>query len=501
MTKQIISLLLLISLFLTNGFAQNNELSTVWQKSKTSPVAGASEGWGVSVDQFGEVYWPVGLDSLGQGLDIVCYKYDSQGNELWDTPLFYGGIGTQHAFVCNAKSDELYIGGRYCPLTGFSCDMLLVKADKATGNILWDRELDFGNTGYDEVDGLEIREDGIFCGGWGQSIQTGPYQIDMGLWKLDSDGNTEWTNSIGEPNSAEHLDGHFVVEDDYIYSCGLWGGTSLLNLYNGHSFLGKFSKEDGSLVDSVLFGNQSTALIDIDNALGMTSDGEFLYITGYTILPGSTDWQLFVTKFDYDLNQIWHTDWGGTGTETARGILVSEDNIYVAGVTESLEIMTGGGADALLLQLDTDGNYLSHHTWGETLKDSFRDIAIHEEQIYLAGSSAGQAGDSIAFLVKVDSSEFPSSIGSNEKQLVDIKLFPNPSSENLTIQLNSELMYKGEVDISIIDLSGKVLMQESVVSSEPRNYLLSISGLSSGKYYIRVKSGLQTHLKPFVVSQ
>ena len=36
-------------------------------------------------------------------------------------------------------------------------------------------------------------------------------------------------------NSAEHQDGHFVVDDTNIYAAGLWGGGGIANLYNGHS--------------------------------------------------------------------------------------------------------------------------------------------------------------------------------------------------------------------------------------------------------------------------
>src|SRR5690606_41174156 len=87
------------------------------------------------------------------------------GNQIWITPFHYGGVGNQQNYVCNAKDTFLYIGGRHCPGLVNTCDMLLLKVDKGTGTLIWDKTLDFGQNGYDEVDGLEILPDGIYCGG------------------------------------------------------------------------------------------------------------------------------------------------------------------------------------------------------------------------------------------------------------------------------------------------------------------------------------------------
>ena len=119
----------------------------------------------------------------------------------------------------------------------------------------------------------------------------------------------------------------------------------------------------------------------------MATDGTFLYMTGYTILPGANNWQMFIAKYDKDLNEIWYENWGGSGSETARGITVKDDIVYVAGLTQSPEIASQGQADAVIVEYDTDGNFLAYRTWGDAQDNSFRDIAIHNDEIYLSGSS------------------------------------------------------------------------------------------------------------------
>lgn len=452
-------LVLLLSCFLD----AQSVLNPVWVKEEESGFSKA-EGWGVAVDDEGNVYWSPNTNALNQGLDIKCYKYDPAGNEVWNAPLLYGGPGTQQAYVLNAASIAVYIGGRSCTGLVNTCDMLLLRIDKDSGELIWDETLNFSAGGYEEVDGLELLPDGIYCGGWAQELQSGLYQTDIGLWKLDYSGNTVWTNHLGQPNSAEHQDGHFVVDDTHIFAAGLWNGTGFGNLYNGHSFLGKFSKEDGSLVDSVLFGPQSDQLLDIENALGMTTDGEFLYITGYSTPLTPDDWQIFVAKYDKDLQQIWYTDWGGAGTESARGIAVANNMIYVAGLTESEELLSGGTRDALLLKMDLDGNPIEYLSWGDTLINSFRDLAITDHRIYLSGTSLldpmGNAEQ--AFLVAFDDM-VSSAHDHTPRPNLSFSVFPNPAAGQITIKLAPD---QPEGVLRIIDISGKVLLQQQIQTGQ-----------------------------------
>lgn len=471
------SLLLVFSLCGLCLMAQNI-LNPAWVKSKTTNA----EGWGVDVDANGDVYWPVSLDSLNQGLDIVCYKYDANGNTLWASPFFYGGAGTQHSYVVNAKDTALYIGGRSCSGLINTCNMMLLKVNKSTAALQWDRTFNFNGNGYDEVDGLEVRSDGIYCGGWAQELQSGSFQSDLGLWKLDFAGNTQWTNHFGKMNTAEHQDGHFVVDSNYIYAAGLWSGGGIANLYNGHGFLGRFDRANGNFVDSTLLPNQANTFLDIENALGMTSFNNELYVTGYTTPPNGTNgWQIFVAKFDKSLNQLWYATWGSTGTESARGIAVDNGIVYIAGVTESPSLVSNGKSDALLLRFDTSGNFISHQTWGNQLDNSFRDISAKNNILYLSGSSTDVQGSGAkeAFLLKVD---FSTSLAEEKlRQSLDLELYPNPAQGELTIDFrNSEKLPKS---IRITNLLGKQI-KELGVQQDNRVYQLKLE--TKGIFFIEM---------------
>lgn len=459
-------------------------LTPIWMKSKFASNGGKTEGWGVDVDNNGNVYWPVSSDSTGQALDIFCYKFNSNGTPLWTTPFFFGGAGTQHAFVCNAKDTALYIGGRYCAFSGFSCDMQLLKINKSNGALIWSKTKDFGNNGYDEIDGLEVMNDGIYCGGWAQALQMGPYQIDLGLWKVDFNGNTLWTNYFGKTTTAEHQDGHFVIDANYIYGAGEWDGKGIANINNGYSFLGKFSRADGSYVDSTLFGFQSNAFGDIENALGMTTDGTYLYITGYTTPFSANNWQIFVAKYDKNMNQLWFQNWGGSNTESARGIAVSNGMIYIAGLTTSPGYNPGGNVDAALLVYDTAGTFLTYKTWGDTLDEAFRDIAISGNAIYLSGSSgndlAGADSDS-GFVMKVDMASTWASVNNNNNRLETLQVYPNPFSLQTTVRSDNLLT---NATLTVINCFGQTVVQIKNISGQTITF--SRDNLPSGLYFIHL---------------
>ena len=250
------------------------------------------------------------------------------------------------------------------------------------------------------MDGIGLQPNGFLVSGW---TDGGSTEIDGLLMKTDNIGNVEWQTvlSSGTPRD-DHFDGHAVVEDSFVYVCGLWDGSPLLG-GDGRALLAKFDNNNGGLVDSVLIGRQDT-WINAENALGMATDGTFLYITGYTT-PAPNNWDIFAAKYDKDLNQVWYTTWGGPGIESARAISVTAGGaIYIGGNTNSFG---SGGVDIALLKFAPNGNLEWYKTWGGTGDDQTLDIHLHENALYLTGqtSSFQPSGkwEGVLLKVKLDS--------------------------------------------------------------------------------------------------
>ncbi len=460
---QLFTPLFFLLLFFSQIAAQV-QIAPAWMKIESSAFD-LAEGWDVELDTDGNIYWVVSTDSLNLMQDIKCQKFDPDGNPLWDEPLRYGGPFVQLAYVVESDEDGLYIGGRACQSFGLiDCDMLLLRADKTNGELVWDRTMDFDANGYDEVDGIVLQTDGIYCGGWAQELSSvSDTESDIGLWKLDYDGNTSWTNAFGQTNSRDVQNGHFVVDDEHIFSAGLWGGTNTINR-NGYAFLGKFSTADGSFIDSTLFGFQSDDFFDLEQALGMATDGEFLYLTGVTTPTEAIDQQIFVAKYDKDLNPIWFMDWGGEGHESARGIAIHNDIIFVAGFSSSPEIVGNEDRDGLLLALDLDGNPLEHYIWGNTNSNSFFNLRVNDERIYLTGTNIVDdfLGDRNAMLIAFDNPMLSTNVTESEKGSA-FQVFPNPANGQITVRLDAST--SGQPMVRVLNLQGQLVYQNKMAGS------------------------------------
>lgn len=81
-----------------------------------------------------------------------------------------------------------------------------------------------------------------------------------------------------------------------------------------------------------------------------------------------------------------------------------------------------------------------------------------------------------------------------------LKVYPNPGSGDVTLQYDA--LEEGRVDIQIIDVTGRVLLQKSISVQKGRN-LFSINALvrlGPGHYIIQVKRGASALSSSFVVS-
>ncbi|MBS1538559.1 MAG: PQQ-like beta-propeller repeat protein [Bacteroidetes bacterium] len=470
----------------TITFAQGT-LKPDWYKQEVSPITnGQSEAWGIEADASG-VYWAVSTETKsGDALDILCSKFDEKGNILWDKPTIIGGAGIQHCYVIRSSDDAVYFGGRECPLWITTCDMLLVKLNKNSGSITWKKTLDQAG-GYDEMDGLEIRDNQIYTGGWANT-STEVYDTDIGLWKLDTSGTTLWKNHWGISKVADHQDGHFVVDNSAIYAAGIHKGTGIANLYEGRAFLGKFSLTDGSLLDSVTFGS-SGFWLNWDNAWGMTSDGEFLYITGVST-PTAGDNQLFVAKFDKNLKQLWLHYWGGSGTESARAIAVTNGKVIVGGMTNSSQFAIGGGYDMLVLEFDTVGNFLGYKTYGDTKDNEIRDLAVYNNSLYLSGTSGdnlfnGTVKNQNAFLMKTSVSDLTNSF----------EFHPDLSQHRFYYLKNGlfhyEAQFEGSFHLQLYDCMGRDVLrfEKNYLPQGNQTILIPTQQLAQGVYQYHIQHG------------
>ena len=389
--------------FLLNLAAFSQDLlMPEWVLTESSPLPnGNAEAWAIGTDHNGHLVWGVNKDMPGlfEFMDALVFKLDEEKNLIWSDTAATGAYA-QQSYNLKVTDSLVYLGGRTCSTLGTAnCNALFFTTDVNTGATGWDFVWN-GGYGYEEIDGIALDADGIIITGWSAGDGT---EMDVLLMKIDYAGNIVWQTIWGGTAAKDdHQDGHIVVDDSMVYISGLYDGSPLLG-WDGRSILAKFDKTTGEFVDSIQYGRQDIWL-NAENALGMASDGTYLYTTGYTT-TSANNWDVFVAKFDKELNQIWYSTWGGDShAESARAITVAPDgSIYIGANTESFG---SGGIDIALLKFNPLGDLEWYKTWGGEENDQTLDIHLHDDLLYLTGKAQSfhptQKWEAILLKIKVD---------------------------------------------------------------------------------------------------
>ena len=326
--------------------------------------------------------------------DMVIYKFSPSREELWRTQ--WGGELQEKAFIVVVSEPYLYVGGLTHTAAALTeADMALLALDTNTGKIVW--EFTWGQGyGYEELDGLVVESDDIYISGWTTGEKTSG---DMAVLKLDREGNLIWVNTWGT-DGYDNADGQIVVDEDTIYVSGRVNAASVLS--GGDAAIVKFSKASGGYLAHSTWGGAA-----FDDGFGMTSDGAYLYVVGLTLSFGNGG-QVFLLKYDKDLNLEWQQMWGGAKGESARAVEVDDQgNILIAGATGSY----GNGEDDLfLLQYSPEGTLNWQRTWGGPRLDAVHGLAIAGSFAFLAGNTSSYGkGQNDVLVIKADSQngQFP----------------------------------------------------------------------------------------------
>ena len=370
--------------------------SALWMR--TAGGLKTDQAWAVVTDAQANLYWGTHQQSVGKYYtDMVIYKYAPDGRLLWERR--WGEDFQEKLFILAVSPPYLLVGGEQDHSINVArADMVVLALDLQDGSVAWEFTFDQG-FGYEEGDGLVADGDYIYISGWTTSEQN---SNDVGLIKLDRNGNQIWFSGWGGPGWDE-ADGQMVVDDQYIYVTGRYDSTSVIS--GGHGLLVKFRKDTGEVVHHLVWND--TQFYD---GYGLASDGTDLYVVGMTIVPkpGTLgNGQIFVQKWDTDFNLIWERQWGGPGGDSARSIMIDDaGRIIICGNT----VTQGGGKDIVLLVYDRDGRLLAEPIWGGPKDDTVQGLWVDGEYAYLTGQTtsfgAGQT-DALLLKVHIPSATFP----------------------------------------------------------------------------------------------
>ncbi|MEP7265262.1 MAG: T9SS type A sorting domain-containing protein [Bacteroidota bacterium] len=312
-------------------------------------------------------------------VDIVLIKTDIWGDTLWTTT--YGGSGDDGGRDVVQTSDGGYI------VTGFSTsvgDHIYVIKTDVWGAVTWSKS--YGGPGSQEGESIMQTADG----GYIISGELFNGNTDLYLIRINAVGDTLWTRtgatlapSTRAYSVQETNDAGFVVTG---YTANTSNDVYLIKL-----------NSNGDTLWTRSYGGQFS---DAGNCVRQTSDGGYI-IAGRSSSFSAGFSDVYLLKTDSTGNEVWSKTYGNIGDDVTYSVTLANDGGYVlSGQTTNIST---GDVNAYLLKTDATGNVQWSRTYGGSGDDSFKSVVKTNDGGYAAaGYMSGTSGNVSGYLVKTN---------------------------------------------------------------------------------------------------
>ncbi len=431
----------------------------------------------------------------------------------WKT--VFGGTGHDYIYDISSMNGSIYavgasdsndfdISGNHGGL-----DYLVAKLD-STGQLLWTRS--FGGSGTDIATSVVFADNYIWVLGYSNSSDgdvTANYgDYDLWLIKLDADGNLLWQKNYGGSNDDRSSD--MDLSYDYNaqglslilagYSKSSDGDVTanhgdydywLLNVDNTGAIVWQQSLggsgsdikpkiSTGSQVSIDIVGSSNSTDGDITNPLG---GYDVWWLNGYAGANG------FYINYSYNI--------GGSNDDFGTDVLnfpfpiCGSPMVYITFYSNSSDgnaNINHGGYDAWLVHTDysnfeffnyggqDDDKFLSLPYYN--FNEFFGDVMLYN---YCVGSSLSEDIPGTNPHGKKDAWFVYGQAGGINEYSIKVKVFPNPASNQLHIQVD-----EGQIKtLWLYDMTGKLLLHNELKSLSD-HCILDLPELKTGNYWLKI---------------
>ena len=496
------------------------------------------------------------LTNMGSG-NIFVVKYNASGDVVWarSTGGNFDDMGTG---ICVDANGNVYVTGQFwSPSIVFgtdtlvnndslksTCDVFILKYDR-NGNEVWAKSA--GGPSYDMGTSISCDLNKNICvtGIFRSSIisfesdtivnaDTTTGTNDIFIVMYDTLGNLLWTKSAGGINHDEvysvkiDASGNSLITGYFTSPSITFGGITLTNSSsnNGNLFIVKYNNL-GNVVWAKSVGDTSevsSLSVSVDN-VGNS------YITGYfwgtqlffgSILLTNSDntgnsSEIFVAKYDTAGNVVWARSAGGNSYDEGNGICVDEiGNVYIIGNFYSSSISFGsstisnnGSQDIFVAKYSTLGNVLWAKSVGGISEDNGNSIDVNAVgNVYLTGTYNSPSlifgsdtlinPDNIywedTFVAKLDNV-----VGIDELAIESnsMMIFPNPTSDKLTIQTKTPTVQS--YVLLVKNIQGQVLFTEKTIID--KTLQVDLSKFSNGIYFLSLQNEKENYVSKIVIQK
>jgi Secretion system C-terminal sorting domain len=436
----------------------------------------------------------------------IFVKYNSDASEIeWSKCYGYASGGdTGYIYMYPQNDGETVFGGEY--LSGSGWGFYICKQD-GLGNIVWSHGYSKGNSpllrdmiatndgGYLMI-GIVYYTDSNFT-----VHNSGSGNADIGVLKLDSLGNKQWSRAIGGSEDEEAAkvltapDGYYILGttgSDDSDCTGNHGGNDIYLAcvdYNGtilwHNDIGGSGNEGG---DYACADNKGGILIA---GTTTSTDGDIHHYVG-----GGSDYYLA------DLNSadviLWDNCFGGAGSPYVTSVCKATDgSVWINGLSNGqggeidtvYDTMNG---DAWLVHADSTGNFIDARVLGSLGYDKGSMVYPLPNGSVISGGFYSENNGSFSLLTDYGSvlstdaflaifSQYTTGIRQIPMSNHSINVCPNPATTEVTITSDPINNYQ----LIITDVLGRIIYKTNYTGKA----VFSVNNWQAGIYYVQVVSG------------
>ncbi|MCK5833708.1 C10 family peptidase [bacterium] len=371
--------------------------------------------------------------SAESGIDIFLVNIGVSGDTIWTKT--YGGAEDEYGYTIEATSDGGYIAAGATESFGAGgSDIWLLKLD-SMGDTIWTET--YGTSGDERACDITISSGGGYAivGSTNPSGENLLYYI-----KTDLNGLLQWEQSytgfVG--NSICELGSYFYIGG--YYNTGPLGNHDAMLL-----------KTD-ALGDSLWTKPYGGANADEINSIIPSSDGGIVMagITRSFGIPLFTS--IFLVKATADGDTVFTNHLGGMNDFSAEKITAVEEGFITIGTT-----VNSGNKDVFLLYIDELGDTIKTHTYGTAATDlGYGIIALEDSSIALAGRTYSDSTNNF-WLMKIGGPVSPVEENILPSKPKDLNIFAYPNPFNSSVQISVKTQNPASTQIEIFDIAGRFI--------------------------------------------
>lgn len=288
-----------------------------------------------------------------------------------------------------------------------------------------------------------------------------------------------------------------------VFFAGLVGGV-LRSMDNGITWDTTLALDNASIINSVLIVSENeiyaggTSYLVPGGGVFMTQNlgesWENIGLVSYNVqcLAKNQNDELFAGCYYSGL--LKKSNDGGTWAtvlphKDVLSIIINNDGIYIG--CDNQSFLNGG-----IFFSSDDGLTWEDYTFNITNKYVQKIIITNDQYFYSLSNSS----------ITIYGPPFYRSVNpvfiqeNNINPKMEIKIFPNPASSQITLDFGSYFINTGTYEIKIYNQSGQLIFQDSlIISSEHVSINLDREKIDTGVYYIQITTGNLRHLKKVII--